>query len=142
MERTAIHLPFRLSERHPGESRESRYASKLCGAEAIKCSVTGTLPGPVMRRGTGFKANAAGIELGEEACDLAPLQLLLQDRLAFRVEAVNGKTVLCDIETDGANLRHGGWLLCWTTKRTQHGTKDAIGGRRPPHHRNYRNLSP
>src|ERR1043166_1209122 len=63
-----------------------------------------------MRRSTRFDANQARRQLLEENQHVPPLQLTPQDDIALRVNAVNLKHRLRDIETDRRDRLHG-WLL-------------------------------
>jgi hypothetical protein len=47
----------------------------------------------------------------EKLHDLVALQFLLHHCAPFRVHAVHEETGLCDVEADGGNRSHGGWLL-------------------------------
>src|SRR5271169_3439876 len=55
---------------------------------------------PMMRRRTGFDTNQARRKLLEQRQNVAPLQLPTDDHFAFRVDAVNLKNRLGDVETD------------------------------------------
>ena len=66
---------------------------------------------PVMRAAAGLEADAAALDARELLEHLGPLHRLLQNRPARNVEAVQRKARLCDVQSNGANVRHGGWLL-------------------------------
>ena len=65
---------------------------------------------PMMRRGAGLDTNEARQQLLEERQDVAALQLTADEHVAFRVDAVDLKYRLCDIETDSRDRLHD-WLL-------------------------------
>ena len=58
----------------------------------------------------GLNTNEARRQLLEERQDIAALQLAADDHLAFRVDAVDLKNRLCNIETDCRDRLHE-WLL-------------------------------
>ena len=64
---------------------------------------------PVMRRAARLDADQAGRQLGEERQHLRSSQRLANNDLASRIDAVNLKNALGQIEADRGNL-HGGWL--------------------------------
>ena len=64
---------------------------------------------PVMGRAAGLHRHEAGAQLGEEAQNLAPLELLAQNATPRLIGAVNLKNQLGQVQTDYANLAHG-WL--------------------------------
>src|SRR5262245_60142890 len=80
-----------------------------------------------MRRGTGFDANQARRQLLEEDQHVPALQLTAQGDIALRINAVNLKHGLRDIETDCRDCLHG-WLseswglnsTHWWRSRPQH----------------------
>jgi hypothetical protein len=53
-----------------------------------------------VRRGAGFHADKAGLQIPEEFDNLDPAQLPSDDDLAFGVDAVNLKPVLGGIEAN------------------------------------------
>ncbi len=63
-----------------------------------------------MRRGAGFDANETRLQLLKERQDVAPLELTADQYIAFRIDAVNLKNRLCDVETDGRDRLYV-WLL-------------------------------
>src|SRR5206468_12378283 len=63
-----------------------------------------------MRRGAGLDPNQARLQLLEKRQDVAALQLTADGHLAFRVDAVDLKNRLRDIETDCCDHLHD-WLL-------------------------------
>src|SRR5258706_4381191 len=64
----------------------------------------------MMRRRTGFNAYQARGQLLEERQHVASLQLAADDHLAHRVDAVNLKNRLGNVETDRRNPLHGAIL--------------------------------
>ena len=64
---------------------------------------------PVMRRAARLDADQARRQLGEERQHLRPSQRLANHDLAGRINAVNLKNALGQVEADRGNL-HGGWL--------------------------------
>src|SRR6266705_4081225 len=64
----------------------------------------------MMRRGAGLDPNQAWLQLLEKRQDVAALQLTADEHLAFRVDAVDLKHRLCDIETNCGECLHS-WLL-------------------------------
>ncbi len=62
---------------------------------------------PVVRTGTGFHANQAGCQIGEEAKHLGSLELLAQHCPASVIDSVNLKYGLCQIDSYGRNLHDG-----------------------------------
>src|SRR5271156_2110256 len=65
---------------------------------------------PMMRRGAGLNADQAWRQLLEERQNVATLQLAPDDYIASRIDAVNLKNRLGDVETDCRDRLHG-WLL-------------------------------
>src|SRR6266699_1613548 len=63
-----------------------------------------------MRRCAGFNTDQARRQLLEKRQDVASLQLTADDHIAFRVDAVDLKNRLRDIETDCRDRLHD-WLL-------------------------------
>jgi hypothetical protein len=63
----------------------------------------------MMRRCASLYTNQARLQLLEERQDLAALQLTADEHVAFRVDAVDLKHRLCDIETDCRDRLHA-WL--------------------------------
>src|SRR5215470_2578472 len=61
---------------------------------------------PVMGRGTCFNADQARRQLLKERQHRAALQLAADEYIAFRIDAVNLKDRLCDIEADCRNRLH------------------------------------
>src|SRR5262249_30683520 len=61
---------------------------------------------PVMRRGAGLDANQAWRQLLEEGQHVSPLQPAADEDIAFRIDPVNLKDRLCDIEADCRNRLH------------------------------------
>ena len=61
----------------------------------------------MMRRGAGFDTNQARRQLLEEGQDVAPLELTAEDDIAFRIDAVNLKNRLRDVETNCRDRLHG-----------------------------------
>ena len=60
----------------------------------------------MMRRGAGLDANQARRQLLEERQYIAALELTTDDDLAIRIDAVNLKNRLCDVETDCRDRLH------------------------------------
>ena len=65
---------------------------------------------PVMRRCTGLDAHQAWSHLLKERQNIATLQLATEDDIAIRINTVNLKNRLRDIETNCRNRFHA-WLL-------------------------------
>jgi len=65
---------------------------------------------PVMRRRTGLDTNQAWRHLLKERQNIAPLQLATEDDIALRIDTMNLKDRLRDIETDRRH-RLPDWLL-------------------------------
>ena len=63
--------------------------------------------GPIIRGCARFHADKAGRQVGEKAYDPGPGQSTAEYRLAFIVNAVDGKAVLCQINADGGSALHG-----------------------------------
>src|SRR6266699_534059 len=63
-----------------------------------------------MRRCAGFNTDQARRQLLEKRQDVAPLQLTADDHMAFRVDAMDLKNRLGDVETDCRDRLHA-WLL-------------------------------
>jgi len=61
---------------------------------------------PVMRGGARLDANEAGRKLLEERQHIATLQLSADDGIALRVDAMNLKDQLCDVEADCGDCLH------------------------------------
>src|SRR4029453_3749813 len=87
----------------------------------------------MVRRGTGLHADQAWRQSLEERRNLAAAKLLSDDDLLGRVNAVNLKHVLGDIQTDRGNLHVDGSPYVIRLRRTTLGHLDAGSGRRPPH---------
>src|SRR5262245_42275349 len=66
---------------------------------------------PIMRRGTRLHANEAGRQRREELQHLTAPKLLPDDDLLGRINAVDLKQVLGDIQTDCGNLHVDGSLM-------------------------------
>src|SRR6188508_3362138 len=64
----------------------------------------------MMRRGAGLDPNQARRQLLEECQHIAALQLTANEHVAFRVDAVDRKHRLCNVETDRCDRLHD-WLL-------------------------------
>src|SRR5712672_231472 len=88
---------------------------------------------PNGRRGTGLHADQAWRQSLEERRNLAAAKLLSDDDLLGRVNAVNLKHVLGDIQTDRGNLHVDGSPDVIRLRRTTLWHFDAGSGRRPPH---------
>src|SRR5712671_2044961 len=87
----------------------------------------------MVRRGTGLHADQAWRQSLEERHHLAAAKLLSDDDLLGRVNAVNLKHVLGDIQTDRGNLHVDGSPDVIRLRRTTLWHLDAGSGRRPPH---------
>src|SRR5476649_2317196 len=64
----------------------------------------------MMRRRAGLNAHQTRRQLLEERQDITTLQLAADDHLAYRIDAVNLKNRLGNVETDCRNLLHGAIL--------------------------------
>src|SRR5207247_11429762 len=62
---------------------------------------------PMMRRCAGLDTDETRRQLLEESNDVTPLQLAPDDHLAFRVNAMDLKNRLCDVETNRRDRLHG-----------------------------------
>ena len=60
----------------------------------------------MMRRSAGLDADQARWQLLEERQYVAPLELTADDDIAIRIDAVNLKDRLCDVETDCRDRLH------------------------------------
>src|SRR4029453_14936069 len=87
----------------------------------------------MVRRGTGLHADQAWRQSLEERRNLAAAKLVSADDLLGRVNAVNLKHVLGDIQTDRGNLHVDGSPDVIRLRRTTLWHLDAGSGRRPPH---------
>src|SRR3979409_584759 len=90
---------------------------------------------PMMRCGAGLDANEAGRKLLEEWKNLSPPQLSAKNHHAFRVDAVDLKNRLGDVETVCRDRLHA-WLLRIVVTSTAT-TSVALACRwrsRPQHH--------
>ena len=65
---------------------------------------------PMMRRGARLDADQAGRQLLEEDEYVPALQLTTDDDAALRVDAMNLKDRLCDVETDDCDCLHNEFL--------------------------------
>jgi hypothetical protein len=61
---------------------------------------------PMMRRGAGFNADQARWQLLEEYQNVAALELTTEDDIALRIDAVNLKNRLRDVQTDRRDRLH------------------------------------
>jgi hypothetical protein len=86
-----------------------------------------------MGRGAGFHADKARCQSFKELYHLAAAELLSDDDLLGRVNAVNLEYVLGDIQTDRGNLHVDGSSHVIRLRRTTLWHLDAGSGRRPPH---------
>lgn len=66
-----------------------------------KCT---NFPAPIVRRGAGFHANQTRRQLGKELQNLGPAELATDDRLTLRIDGMDLKHVLGQIEADNNNL--------------------------------------
>src|SRR6266436_5479181 len=98
---------------------------------------------PMVRRGTGLHADQAWRQSLEEPRNLAAAKLLSDDDLLGRVNAVNLKHVLGDIQTDRGSLHVDDSPDVIRLRRTTLWHLDAGSGRRPPHQkRKSRDVTP
>src|SRR5580704_9280873 len=88
---------------------------------------------PVVRGGTGLHADKARRQSLEKRNHLAAPELLPDDHLLVRIDAVDLKHVLGDIQTDCGNLHVDGSLM-WFVATITLRRFVAGSGRRPPHH--------
>src|SRR4029077_19448183 len=86
-----------------------------------------------MRRGTRLQPDQTARELCEERHHLAAPQLLAQNYRATRIDPVNLKNMLRQIQPDRRNLTHGWLLLMVSLINCYSGTWMPFGGH-PPHH--------
>src|SRR5262245_18269532 len=86
-----------------------------------------------MRRGTRVHADQAPAQLFEECQHRAAPELLPNDHLFGRVDPVNRKHVLGNIQTDRGNLHVDGSPHVIRFRRNTLWHFDAGSGRRPPH---------
>lgn len=75
--------------------------------QADLVSKLGQLTAPMMGAATGFHANQARWQAGEEGLHLGSGQLLAQDRSALCIGTVNLKPALGQIEPDSCDPLHG-----------------------------------
>src|SRR3984885_11088517 len=88
---------------------------------------------PMMRRAARLDPDKARRQFGKERQHLRPSQRLADNDLTARINAVNLKNALGQIQTNRSNL-HDGWLLareCLTAFTPWH--LDAVSGSHPPH---------
>src|SRR5215469_17183009 len=86
-----------------------------------------------MRRGTRLQPDPAARQSGKERYYLAAPQLLAQNHCTARIDTVNLKNMLRQIQPDRRNLTHG-WLALMGYFTNHHsGTWMPFGGH-PPHH--------
>ena len=74
----------------------------------------------MMRRCTGLNAYKARRQLLEECQDITSLQLAADDHLAYRVDAVDLKNRLRDVETDRRDPLHAALLQIVVTPVGDH----------------------
>src|SRR6516165_9929770 len=89
----------------------------------------------MMRRCAGFNTDEAWLQLLEECQDITSLQLAPDDHLAYRVDAVDLKNRLRDVETDRRDPVHAALLRIVVTPAAT--TSMALTCRwrsRPQHH--------
>jgi hypothetical protein len=87
---------------------------------------------PVVRGGTSLHANEARRQRREKGNHLTAAKLLPDDDLLSRIDAVDLKHVLGDIQTDCGNLHVDGSLM-WFVATITLRRFVAGSGRRPPH---------
>src|SRR5262249_12536614 len=91
--------------------------------------------GPVVRCRARFHANEARWQVGKKLEYLRSTNTPPNHHLAIRIDAVNLKHRLRNIETDRANLPHGRLPSMWfASTQPPYGTSMPQSGRRPPHH--------
>src|SRR6476659_6650389 len=79
---------------------------------------------PVMRRSAGLDPDQARRQLLEERQNVAPPQLTADNHLALRINAMDLKHRLGDVETDSGNRLHVGSSETWVLNNTHfHGTR-------------------
>src|SRR5262245_11174277 len=90
----------------------------------------------MMRRGAGLDANEARRQLLKERQNVTALQLAANDHIAFRIDAMDLKNRLCDVETDRRNRLHL-WLLriVWALTATTSMALMCRWRSRPQHHK-------
>ena len=97
-------------------------------------------PPPMMRRRARLHRHYARRQLGEERDQLAAREFARHNDLALRVDCVNLKHPLRQIETDPrdslilARLAHGWLPFRWVDDNDHLGTLMPFGAARPPHH--------
>lgn len=89
-------------------------------------------PCPVVTRRAGLDADQASRESFEKSENIVASQLQSHDNHAARVDAMNLKDMLGDIQTDGDNPFRGRLSLMWPSTTTLWHC-DAGSGGRPPH---------
>jgi|SRR5580692_6384497 hypothetical protein len=88
---------------------------------------------PMMRRAARLDPDKARRQLGKERQHLRPSQRLADNDLTGRINAVNLKNALGQIQANGSNL-HDGWLLaCERLTAFTPWHLDAVSGSHPPH---------
>src|SRR4029434_3544369 len=79
---------------------------------------------PVMRRSTGLDPDQARRQLLEERQNVAPPQLTADNHLTLRINAMDLKHRLGDVETDSRNRLRVGSSETWVLSNTHfHGTR-------------------
>jgi hypothetical protein len=81
-------------------------------------SITLQLARPMMRRSAGLDANQTRRQLLKERQNVAPPQLTADNHLAFRINAMDLKHRLGDVETDSRNRLHVGSSETWVLNNT------------------------
>src|SRR5262245_10497721 len=75
-----------------------------------------------MRTAAGLHPDQTRRQLGEERQHLLASELARDDDLALRIDAVDLEHLLCKVEPDGGNCRHGRLLLVIRLQRSLYGT--------------------
>src|SRR5262249_51371539 len=90
---------------------------------------------PMVRGCARLHANEARWQVGKEVENLCSADTLADHYRTVRINAVNLKDRLRNINTDCANLTHGRLSSMWfVSTQPPYGTSMPQSGRRPPHH--------
>src|SRR5262249_35610420 len=82
----------------------------------------GNLASPIMRAAAGLHADQARRQLGKECQNLIAPELPGDDDLTFAIDAMHLEHLLCKVEPDGGNCRHGRPSLVIRRQRSLYGT--------------------
>src|SRR6516225_2472340 len=96
-------------------------------------ATTANHPRPMMSAASSLHAHQTRRQLPEKLLDRGSPKLAPHHDSSRRINPVNLKNVLRQIQTNRANLRHGRLPLSGSTQHRQSGTSMPFGGR-PPHH--------